>query len=71
MKKEVRDGWYTVKGYEVYVEDGAVARAVSDKGHGRVTVYPYRITREGAYIRCSVSLPALRAGLSRGSIIFY
>ena len=71
MKKQVKDGWHTVKGYEVYVEGGKVTRAVSDTGQGRVAVYTYRITKEGTYIRCNVSLPALRAGLSRGSIRFY
>ena len=66
MKKTVKDGWHKVYGYEVYVEDGRVTRAISNC----VTVYPYRASKYGGWdIDTHTTLDALRAGLSRGTII--
>ena len=66
MKKIVKDGWHKVHGYDVYVEDGEVKRAISDG----CTAYPYRVSRYGGYdIDTHMSLDALRAGLSRETII--
>ena len=66
MKKIVNDGWYMVYGYPVYVEDGKVKRAIS-KG---VPAYPYRACKYGGWvIDTNMSLDALRAGLSRGTMI--
>ena len=66
MKKLVKDGWYMVYGYPVYVEDGKAKRAISEG----VTAYPYRVSRYGGWdIDTHMSLDALRAGLSRETII--
>lgn len=41
--EKVKDGWHTVKGYEVYVEDGKIIRGVKEDFNGqRVTAYPYK-----------------------------
>ena len=65
MKKIVKDGWHKVYGIDVYVEDGMVKRAISN-GH---TVYPYRKCAYGGWdIDTYMSLDALRAGLSRGTV---
>lgn len=66
MKKMVKDGWHKVYGYPVYVEDGRVKRAVA-KG---VAAYPYRVSKYGGWdIDTYLSLDALRAGISRGTIV--
>ena len=66
MKKMVKDGWHKVCGYDVYVEDGEVKRAISDG----CTAYPYRASRYGGWDKDThLSLDALRAGLSRETII--
>lgn len=66
MKKIVKDGWHKVYGYDVYVEDGMVNRAISNL----VTAYPYRKSKYGGWdIDTHMTLDALRAGLSRETII--
>ena len=66
MKKIVKDGWHNVYGYFIYVEDGEVKRGMCDG----VYVYPYRKSRNGGWdIDTHMTLDALRAGLSRGTII--
>lgn len=66
MKKTVKDGWHKVYGYDVYVEDGMVKRAISNG----VTAYPYRASRYGGWdIDTHMSLDALRAGISRGTMV--
>lgn len=66
MKKTVKDGWHKVYGYDVYVEDGKVNRAISNG----VTAYPYRVSKYGGWdIDTHMTLDALRAGLSRGTMI--
>ena len=66
MIEIVKDGWHKVYGYDVYVKDGIVKRAISNG----VTAYPYRITKYGWWdIDIHSTLVALRAGLSRGTII--
>ena len=71
MEKMVKDGWYKVQDcnlrfYEVYVEGGIVKRGISDG----CTAYPYRVSRYGGYdIDTHMTLDALRAGLSRETII--
>ena len=65
MKKITKDGWHTVYGYKVYVEDGRVKRAVANG----VTAYPYRTCKYGGWdIDTHMTLDALRAGLSRETI---
>lgn len=66
MKKMVKDGWHKVYGYAVYVEGGRVKRAVANG----VAAYPYRASKYGGWdIDTYLSLDALRAGLSRGTMI--
>ena len=66
MKKMVKYGWHKVYGYDVYVEDGMVKRAISNG----VTVHPYRVSIYGGWdIDTHMTLDALRAGLSRETII--
>lgn len=43
MAKAISDGWHTIKGQSVYVEDGCILRGVrhSVSGLGEETTYPY------------------------------
>ena len=66
MKKIVKDGWHKVCGYDVYVEDGEVKRAISDG----CTAYPYRRSRhDGWDLDTHMSIDALRSGLLRDTVI--
>lgn len=65
--KKAADGWHTVHGQEIYVEEGVVVRGVSD---GRTT-YPYRKDRTGngwTNISREITLAAYSAGWRRGTI---
>lgn len=63
------DKWISISGYEVYIINGKVKRAVKIDGNGgRVTAYIYRQSGE-AWIKDEGSTPAaVRAGLKRGTI---
>ena len=66
MEKIVKDGWYLVYGYEVYVEGGEVKRAIC----GGLTCYPYRKSRYGGWdLDTHMSIDALRSGLLRDTVI--
>lgn len=39
MKKTIRDGWHTIAGYNVYIENGYIKRGLSNDGSR--TTYPY------------------------------
>ena len=66
FKKTVKDGWHKVYGYEVYVEDGRVTRAISNG----VTAYPYRACKYGGWnIDRHMTLDVLRAGMARETVI--
>lgn len=39
MKKTVRDGWHTIAGQNVYIENGYIKRGLSRDGSR--TTYPY------------------------------
>ena len=66
--KKVKDGWHTITGYDVFVEDGRVVRGTAGSGYNLHTVYPYRYNRG---LRCwvnvsrQISVDALRAGIRR------
>lgn len=65
MKKIVKDGWYKVYGYDVYVERGEVKRVIS----GGLTAYPYRRSRHGGWdLDTHMSIDALRSGLLRDTV---
>ena len=67
MKKMLKDGWYTIGSYDVYVDDGKVKKALHD-GKG---FYPYTVSKYGGYdLNQSLSLDALRARLRRNTAIF-
>lgn len=67
MKKYSKDGWYTVCGYEVYIEDGKILRGISSD-HQKPT-WVYRHAKTDGWDREEAITPdAFRAGVRRGTI---
>lgn len=71
IMKTYKDGWYTVAGYEVYVENNKVVKGVkkSCSGVGEVPAYPYVAAKDGGWNLASreLSLEAFRARVKRGT----
>ena len=66
MKKIVKDGWHSVCGFDVYVENGIVKRGIV----GGCTAYPCRKSKYGGWvIDTHMTLDALRSGLLRDTVI--
>lgn len=42
MPRVYKDGWHTMCGYDVYIEDGLVVRATCGEGVRYHVVYPYQ-----------------------------
>lgn len=67
--KKISDGWHTISGYTVYVEDGKVIRGILGEGNAQRTAYPYRRARHGGWDNDSgLTVSAFRAGVARGTI---
>ena len=50
--KVVKDGWHTIRGCEVYVEDGYIIRGIKeDSNGGRVTAYVCKPHSGGGWIK--------------------
>ena len=63
----MKDGWHTIMGYDVYVEDGKVLRGTKDKG--QLPAYVYRACKRGGWeLEYAVTVAAFRAGVRRGTI---
>lgn len=45
MKKTVKDGWHTIAGKSVYIENGYIKRGLSSDG--QKATYPYRAAKDG------------------------
>jgi hypothetical protein len=56
----IKDGWHTVKGFEVYVEDGHIIRGTSGEGVNYKTTYPYRSAREGGWEKGEPTVSAFK-----------
>lgn len=64
----IKNGWHTISGYNVHIENGCIDRGMTaDKQR---TTYVYRANRAGGYDReYSISVEAFRAGVRRETII--
>lgn len=62
-----RDGWHTISGYMVYVENGYIVRGLS---HNRQeTTYVYRVSKHSGWDADDrITIDAFRAGIKRGTI---
>lgn len=54
-KSQYEDGWHTIRGERVLVEDGRIIRGIknSPSGFGLVPSYPYKKSYGGGYDLCS------------------
>ena len=68
----MKDGWHTVKGYEVYVYEGKVIRGKKYDFNGQeLPSYPYKYLDDyNSYVNVSgqLSFSAFRSCLSRGTV---
>ena len=81
--RTISDGWHTVSGYRVYVEDGYIKRGLASDGQRPLYVYraclkrlPLRygdsVSRVDGWDRvCHITPTAFRAGVRRGTIAMY
>ena len=53
-KNQYEDGWHTIRGYYVLVENGRIIRGMKkDRNKSLVPAYPYRKAQGGGYDLCS------------------
>lgn len=65
------DGWHSIGGYRVYVENNRVIRGVVGEYLGTKTAYPYRRDRRHKNLWDNVSgltCNAFKSGVKRGTI---
>lgn len=69
--KNRRDGWHTLQGYQVYIQNNQILRGLkSDQNGSELTAYPYRISKYGGWDNCTgISADGFIAGVRRGTII--
>lgn len=68
MKRVIQDGWHTINGDEVLINNGEVVRGIGYNGNGQITLYVYRWDRN---LRCWIyngrtKYETFRSGLKRG-----
>ena len=74
MKREVRDGWHAIQGYDVYVEDGIIKRGTLGEGTTNYRpAYPYRHSKQYDcwIIENNLTISAFAAGVRRGTIAMF
>lgn len=70
MAKIISDGWHTVAGHYVYVEDGYVMRGLKGtEGVYQTAGFIYRRLKPSGWGKeTAVSVAAFRAGVKRGTL---
>ena len=69
MSKKIMDGWHTICGYRVLVEDGKVIRGMKEDYNGSlVPAYVYRAVSDGWTSASGLSVAAFRARVYRGTV---
>ena len=64
---KVKDGWHTISGYDVYVEDGNVIWGFSSDNQR--AIFPYRAVKDDWISASGLTVDAFRAGIRRETII--
>ena len=73
---KMKDGWHTISGYEVYVEDGYILRGINrDQNGGMLPAFVYRQDRTKSGRECDrwtleekITPDAFRSGVRRWTI---
>ncbi len=69
MARKVKDGWHSVYGMTVLVEDGRIRYGVGGTGLKYHTTHPYQSNgHTGWYNITGVTLEAFRSGVRRGTM---
>lgn len=65
----MKNGWYKVLGYDVFLEDGFILRGILGKGNAQNPAYIYRRTKDGEWTKEErITEAAFRSGVKRGTI---
>lgn len=67
----MKDGWHTILGYDVYVENNRILRGTLGEGSTYRTAYPYKWDKtHRCWIKnAGVSVNSFRNGVKRGSMV--
>lgn len=67
----MKNGWHTICGYDIFVENNRVLRGTKyDHNHDLVTAYPYRKCKTGGWDNCSgISVSTFRSLCNKGDLI--
>lgn len=68
MARKIKDGWHTICGHDVYVEDGFIIRGIKQSGQDKLTAWVYRSAGHGWSREDRITPDAFRAGWKRGTI---
>ena len=68
MAKTVKDGWHDLYGFNVFVKDSEVRRAVDEYGYPVALYYTDGSKGRRGWIKCSfpIKYSTLRSGMYRG-----
>ena len=64
----MKDGWHTIAGYKVYVEDGKIKRGITDDGEKPIYVYRWNKKLECWTAEGDITQAAFQAGVRRETI---
>ena len=66
----MKDGWHTIQGRRVYIEDGMILRAIKlDHNSSEVPAHVYRASKYGGWDSTGkITVAAFSAGVRRGTI---
>lgn len=68
--KEYKDGWHTLGGYRVYIEDGYVLRGLSLDG--RTTRYMYEANKDGGFDKIErMKVAAFKSRCARNTMYMF
>lgn len=70
MKRQIKDGWHKICGWDVYIEDEKILRGIREDRNGSpVTAFPYRRTKDGSWTSQSgIGYWAFISGMRRQTV---
>ena len=74
MRKNISDGWHTICGFNVYVENGIVKKGELEDYNGiHYTAWPYRLSKQGGWDNVAgfITVDSFRYGVKRGTVMLF